>query len=273
METRSRTCSASLFTLIIVLLQVINSLSSKEYYIDKQTENLQVRLTGGDTNYVGLVEVYLNGEWGGICNTVDRRVADTVCRSIDYADGYDYAEEIFDNANSMFNIWPDEIFMSGLDCSSCGEDGDESCYHLSECDFRELEDTGCPLDAMLGLHCEYFDDGGGFMSYTWIFALVFSLISGIVICKKYGSRFFIQRPGRGPQTTGPEQLTHTQASLRPNSETLPHIQQQSAVVDTSRPGPVFWYPNPTMPVQYPMGDAAGISSLPPPPTYEDSRNM
>ena len=56
--------------------------------VDEYPYDTQVRLVNGGTNYTssGYVEIYLNYQWGGVCN-MNAADADSVCRQL----GYSYA--------------------------------------------------------------------------------------------------------------------------------------------------------------------------------------
>ena len=50
-----------------------------------------VRLVGGEFPSEGRLEVYFNGEWGGVCREgLGQKAADTACRQL----GYTHAENV-----------------------------------------------------------------------------------------------------------------------------------------------------------------------------------
>ena len=45
----------------------------------------QIRLVDGSYPSEGLLEIYLNGEWGAVCGSIDQNMANTACRQLGYA--------------------------------------------------------------------------------------------------------------------------------------------------------------------------------------------
>ena len=66
------------------------SLDSKGDYRE-QPYNGEVRLVGGEYPSEGRLEVFFNGQWGGVCSSgFDQSEGDVVCRQL----GYTHSEEV-----------------------------------------------------------------------------------------------------------------------------------------------------------------------------------
>ena len=53
--------------------------------------NTQVRLTNGDYPSMGYVLIYLNEQWGPVCNEIDNGAADSVCKQMGYTNAASHA--------------------------------------------------------------------------------------------------------------------------------------------------------------------------------------
>ena len=98
-----------------------------------------VRLVGGDDELSGRLEVYLNGEWGTVCDdnfdTVDAKIA---CLSMDYSDG------TVRNA-TLYGQGSGPILMDDIECT-----GQES--HLHRCPHNTT--PNCDHSEDVGIECE-----------------------------------------------------------------------------------------------------------------------
>ncbi|XP_062609785.1 deleted in malignant brain tumors 1 protein-like, partial [Saccostrea cucullata] len=95
------------------------------------------RLVGGGAEYEGRVEVYMNQEWGTICDDGwDDTDADVVCRSLGYAENIGKATNASGLKRGSKNIWMTKVECSGSenDVISCPHGSVElrNCSHEND---------------------------------------------------------------------------------------------------------------------------------------------
>ena len=106
-----------------------------------------VRLVWKDNDREGLVEVYVDGQWGGICqDNFGKDEAEVTCRQLGY---YDVDADYFKRATTTLGLTSREtIFFEGLDCN--GHEGS-----LEDCYYRQQEDNTCLSgNDVAGVRCE-----------------------------------------------------------------------------------------------------------------------
>ncbi|XP_064629569.1 neurotrypsin-like [Lineus longissimus] len=114
----------------------------------ENTEPFEIRLTGGNANYKGSVEVKYLGEWGTICDDVwDIKDAKVVCKQLGFSD----AKKAVGGA--QFGKGVDNIFLDEVECVG-DETSIENCPHLPwrSHDCRSHEVAGVICEANRG--CE-----------------------------------------------------------------------------------------------------------------------
>ncbi|XP_033729138.1 scavenger receptor cysteine-rich type 1 protein M160-like [Pecten maximus] len=110
-------------------------------YHESTAQSFPVRLTNGQNN-TGRVEVYHDGQWGGVCGiSWDYRDATVVCRMFGYTKGT--AVKRYATQDSAWYEWfgnqtePSLVWMNGAQCN-----GTENS--LLECPFGGFGNTTCP---------------------------------------------------------------------------------------------------------------------------------
>ena len=100
-----------------------------------------VRLVNGATRQVGRVEVFVNGEWGTVCD--DRfgiKDANVICRMLGYP------RALIARTRGYFGHGTGKIWVDGLDCK-----GDEES--IFECNMNKLGDHDCEHKEDAGVEC------------------------------------------------------------------------------------------------------------------------
>ncbi|XP_071498165.1 scavenger receptor cysteine-rich domain-containing protein DMBT1-like [Diadema antillarum] len=101
-----------------------------------------IRLVGGNNNFEGRVEVYMNGEWGTVCDdSWDLVEASVACRQL----GYSGAISSYTNAH--FGLGSGPIHLDNVECS-----GLEAS--LMECSYSPTHNCGHSEDAGVACHSE-----------------------------------------------------------------------------------------------------------------------
>ena len=127
-ETIKLSCSVHAFFHGMTYVLTIN-------YIICFCTALPVRLVGGAKStsfHSGRVEVFINGQWGTVCDdswsSSDARV---VCRQLGYTSGMAYGRAIYGEGTGQ--IWLDDVACRGYETSllSCGHQGigQHNCGH------------------------------------------------------------------------------------------------------------------------------------------------
>ena len=111
-----------------------------------------IRLVGGSTELEGRVEIFLNGQWGTVCDDLwDARDAQVVCRQLGHEDrgrqtssGY-YPESSLSFSRSHFGdgtgpIWLDDVQCKGTEdrLTQCRSNpvGQHNCLHIEDAAVR-----------------------------------------------------------------------------------------------------------------------------------------
>ncbi|PIK52969.1 putative deleted in malignant brain tumors 1 protein-like isoform X4 [Apostichopus japonicus] len=103
--------------------------------------DLTVRLVNGVGNYEGRVEVFVNGQWGTVCDDLwDISDAHVVCRML----GFSAAVEA--RRNAYFGTGDDPIWLDNVECI-----GNETS--LSECSSNNLGVHNCQHSEDAGVEC------------------------------------------------------------------------------------------------------------------------
>ncbi|XP_071845497.1 scavenger receptor cysteine-rich type 1 protein M160-like isoform X2 [Apostichopus japonicus] len=125
---------------------------------DLKTKHLPIRLVGGTNPYEGRVEVFIDGEWGTVCDdSWDINDVQVVCRQL----GFGHALNAV--GYSGFGPGSGSILMDRIDCTGeeaellhCAQAtfGDNHCFHL--------EDAGaiCAGTSLIGASGECTEDCG-----------------------------------------------------------------------------------------------------------------
>jgi deleted-in-malignant-brain-tumors protein 1 len=80
---------------------------------EEQPYSGEVRLTGGEYPSEGRLEVFFNGQWGGVCSSgFDPSDGDVVCRQL----GYTHAENISTSNVDRFGSNPRRVWLTNVDC-------------------------------------------------------------------------------------------------------------------------------------------------------------
>ena len=123
-----------------------NYYRSKESFVitprmnSNDIENLKLNMKNG----VGIVNVRINGQWGGVCeDTVGIKEADVICRQLGFKEG---AENIINGQRSDDD---NPILLFDMKCN-----GDEN--HISECKFEDhaAHDHACNDIQKAGIKCK-----------------------------------------------------------------------------------------------------------------------
>ncbi len=119
-----------------------------------------IRLVGGEGAGDGRVEIFLEGEWGTVCDDAwDVDDAEVVCRQL----GYVGAAEAFTSGGGADPIWLDQVGCAGDEqgLASCEANpvGDNDCSHEEDAGVRCLGPGECRVDG----HCGEGEicEGGG----------------------------------------------------------------------------------------------------------------
>ncbi|PIK45167.1 scavenger receptor cysteine-rich protein type 12 precursor [Apostichopus japonicus] len=106
-----------------------------------ESSDLTVRLVNGVGNYEGRVEVFVNGQWGTVCDDLwDISDAHVVCRML----GFSAAVEA--RRNAYFGTGDDPIWLDNVECI-----GNETS--LSECSSNNLGVHNCQHSEDAGVEC------------------------------------------------------------------------------------------------------------------------
>ena len=101
----------------------------------------QIRLVNGATRQMGRVEVFVNGEWGTVCDdSFGWRDANVICRMLGYS------KSVRHRTRAYFGRGTGEIWIDQLNCA-----GDEDS--IFECDMNELGDHNCQHKEDAGVEC------------------------------------------------------------------------------------------------------------------------
>lgn len=112
--------------------------------------DLTVRLVNGVGNYEGRVEVFVNGQWGTVCDDLwDISDAHVVCRML----GFSAAVEA--KRNAYFGTGDDPIWLDNVECI-----GNETS--LSECSSNNLGVHNCQHSEDAGVECSQVSQNGRF---------------------------------------------------------------------------------------------------------------
>ena len=102
----------------------------------------EVRLTGGNNEYEGLLEIRWNGVWGTVCDDGFGNVdAAVVCRQLGYS-----ADNALAFGNGYFGQGNGTIWLDDVQCV-----GTES--YLYQCPAAELGDHNCAHFEDVGIRC------------------------------------------------------------------------------------------------------------------------
>ncbi|KAM4628746.1 galectin-3-binding protein B-like [Polymixia lowei] len=105
-------------------------------------QNGDMRLVGGQSLNEGRVEVYLNGEWGTVCDdSWDINEANVVCRYLNFPTA------IAAVAGGVYGQGSGRIFMDDLNCDGTEKD-------LSHCGFKGWGISDCQHNEDAGVVCE-----------------------------------------------------------------------------------------------------------------------
>ncbi|XP_071839533.1 scavenger receptor cysteine-rich domain-containing protein DMBT1-like isoform X3 [Apostichopus japonicus] len=108
---------------------------------ESSVTDLTVRLVNGVGNYEGRVEVFVNGQWGTVCDDLwDISDAHVVCRML----GFSAAVEA--RRNAYFGTGDDPIWLDNVECI-----GNETS--LSECSSNNLGVHNCQHSEDAGVEC------------------------------------------------------------------------------------------------------------------------
>ena len=96
---------------------------------------INIRLVGGAKSsnfHSGRVEVFINGEWGTVCDdSWDSYDARVVCRQLGYTSGTAYGDAVYGQGTGQ--IWLDDLMCIGNETSllNCrhGGIGSHDCWH------------------------------------------------------------------------------------------------------------------------------------------------
>ena len=95
-------------------------------------DNLEVRLSGGQSSFEGKVEVNYDGEWGTVCDDkFDMADANVVCRMLGSGSAINISNA--EAGNDVQPIWLDDLLCTGnettlLECLHAGF-GNTNCRH------------------------------------------------------------------------------------------------------------------------------------------------
>ncbi|KAI8520995.1 hypothetical protein Bbelb_007490 [Branchiostoma belcheri] len=110
-----------------------------------EVSNQDIRLVGGSGDHEGRVEVFLNGQWGTVCDDGwSLNEADVACRQL----GFSRAERATTGAS--FGQGTGRIWMDDVSCS-----GSES--RLQSCSYRGWESSNCWHSEDAGVVCRNSD--------------------------------------------------------------------------------------------------------------------
>ncbi len=127
--------------------------------------NRRLRLVGGVSRYEGRVEIYLNGEWGTVCDDLwDSTDARVVCRQLGFLNSFTRKKIVLEPiadfilisylpllavafGRAQFGQGTGTIHMDDVRCSG-SESSLTSCPHIGS----NLENCGHPEDA--GVRCK-----------------------------------------------------------------------------------------------------------------------
>lgn len=98
-----------------------------------------MRLEGGSRSSEGRVEVYLDGQWGTVCNNLwTLREANVVCMQLGY-------------------VGADNVFYDG---NKFGEGVGDILLNLVQCEGTEQDLLDCPQGVTDGPPCDHSEDVG-----------------------------------------------------------------------------------------------------------------
>ena len=133
------------------------------YFPPVDPDHIEVRLVVNDAetnDNKGLVQVFVDGHWGGICRGrggFGGNEANVVCRSLDRQ--FTQGMPVY-FAAELYNSWPDEkAFLKNFDCFACS-----LCHFMTDCSYEALVDSSCSSDDFVGVECYPFSDENGFDS-------------------------------------------------------------------------------------------------------------
>ncbi|XP_070543452.1 scavenger receptor cysteine-rich type 1 protein M160-like isoform X2 [Ptychodera flava] len=112
------------------------------------SKNKALRLAAGPTEFEGRVEVYINGEWGTVCDdNWDLSDADVVCRSLGYG------RALAAVRSPAYGPGEGRILMDNVECA-----GDES--ELIHCQQRPWGENDCDHHEDAGVRCSAMESTG-----------------------------------------------------------------------------------------------------------------
>lgn len=97
---------------------------------------------GGDDASHGRLEIYLDNQWGTICNDdISYNEAYVVCRSLGFQDVDEYREEDVPPGSGNINVYLDDL--------NCGESESSIVY----CDVHQLHNFNCAHSGDIVVRC------------------------------------------------------------------------------------------------------------------------
>ncbi|KAJ8040995.1 Neurotrypsin [Holothuria leucospilota] len=123
-----------------------------------------IRLVGGRSGEEGRLEVYVNGEWGTVCDDFwDRLDADVVCRQLGYTGS------AYSRTSESFGLGEGRIWLDDVRCTGSEES-------LQDCRMNDIGDENCGHSEDVGVECIPLDDS---TTTTSVVYLIFSEATSI----------------------------------------------------------------------------------------------
>ena len=146
--------------------------SNITYFINTTLSGLQqgsLRLVGSTTSttyfYAGRLEIYVNGEWGTVCDDGwGNNEAIVACKQMGFEGAYD-SNWIFSSSGSISQtIWLDDVTCTGsesqlINCNHRGL-GVENCGHIEDIGIRCTRSVTSESPMWLGVHTKYIQVHG-----------------------------------------------------------------------------------------------------------------
>lgn len=113
-------------------------------WVPSQLYNTAVRTSSSDYTSSGVLEIYINNEWGNVCGSrFNKQAADSACRQMGYTNALSY------HTNSQKS--QEMIWLDGVTC-----DGSRSCDCLNQCFNPPNSSSNCSVvDTFVDIKCTF----------------------------------------------------------------------------------------------------------------------